>query len=219
MVQPEGEKALGDCINEYKNLMGGSKKMKPFRSGAQWQDKGQWAQIGIGEIPFKQYKNTFLTTKVDKHWNKLSKKVLQSPSMAIFKTVQSHEQKPAVVDNLLCINHSSYFCVIFHHAQSWSLDCGLSPEVHLIHSVILLQNSPLTLLAIHFKAVVRKYTLLSSSSNIQIYSVCFCMCSVWSMYTSCSWVLAFFIISKINQGGVVFSLSSPIQWHYALLAV
>lgn len=35
MVQLEGEKALGDCINECKNLMGGSKKMKHFRSGAQ----------------------------------------------------------------------------------------------------------------------------------------------------------------------------------------
>lgn len=111
--------------------------------------------------------------------------------------------------------------VIFHHAQRRSLVCGLSPEVHLSHSVILLQNSPLTLLAIHFKTVARKYTLLPSSSNTQIYSgrdVFLCVFSLVYVYILLLGS-GFFIISKINQGGGVFSLSSPIQWHYAPLAV
>ncbi|PKU39370.1 hypothetical protein llap_10328 [Limosa lapponica baueri] len=54
-------------------------------SGAQRQDKGQWAQAGTQEISSNMRKN-FLTLRVTDHWIRLPREVVESPSLGIFET-------------------------------------------------------------------------------------------------------------------------------------
>jgi len=54
-------------------------------SGAQQQDKGQWAQIEAYEFRQNMRKN-FFPLKVMEHWNRLPREVVESLSLEIFKT-------------------------------------------------------------------------------------------------------------------------------------
>ena len=54
-------------------------------SGAQRQDKGQWAQKEAEKLILNMRKN-FFTLKVTEPWPRLPKEVVESPSLEIFKT-------------------------------------------------------------------------------------------------------------------------------------
>ena len=54
-------------------------------SGAQGQDKGQWAQVGTQEVPPKHEKN-FFPVRVTEQGNWLPREAVESPSLETFKT-------------------------------------------------------------------------------------------------------------------------------------
>lgn len=65
----------GDLISAYKYLKSRCEEDGPdFLSGAQQQDKGQWAQSEIQEV-LSQYQEHF-ALKVTEHWNRLCPEIL-----------------------------------------------------------------------------------------------------------------------------------------------
>lgn len=74
-------------------------EMKPDSS--KWQEKRQWAQIEIQDIPcrHKKKKNPLVfTVRVIKHWNRLPRKVMESQSLETHET-----QLDTVLGNLLSL--------------------------------------------------------------------------------------------------------------------
>jgi len=57
-------------------------------SGAQQQDKGQWDKQKYRKFRLNMRKN-FFTLRVKKHWNRLPREVVDSPSLEIFKVLCS----------------------------------------------------------------------------------------------------------------------------------
>jgi len=55
-------------------------------SGAQRQDKGQWAQTEAQEVLNVNMRKNFFPLRVMEHWNRLPREVVESPSLEIFKT-------------------------------------------------------------------------------------------------------------------------------------
>ena len=53
--------------------------------GDQWQDKGQWHKLERRKFYANIRKNVF-TVWVTEHWNRLSREIVESPSLEIFKT-------------------------------------------------------------------------------------------------------------------------------------
>jgi len=54
-------------------------------SGAQQQDKGQWAQTEAEEVPSEREED-LLTLSVMEPWNRLPREAVESPSLEILKT-------------------------------------------------------------------------------------------------------------------------------------
>ena len=60
------------------NVLSVGSQMAPF-GGAQWRNKGQWAQTGTQEV---LYEHEFIWTE---NWNRLWTDVVESPALEIFK--------------------------------------------------------------------------------------------------------------------------------------
>ena len=80
----------GDLIYAYKYLKGRCQEdgAKLFFSGAQRQDKGQWAQTEAQEVPCEQ-EEELLPSEGDGALERLPREVVESPSLEIFKTRSS----------------------------------------------------------------------------------------------------------------------------------
>lgn len=51
---------------------------------AQWQDQRKWTQIETQNAP-SDHQNTVFTLKMTEHWYRLPRKVVESPSLELFK--------------------------------------------------------------------------------------------------------------------------------------
>jgi len=60
-------------------------KTKRVRLFSVAQDRRQWTQTQTQGILFK-HKKKFFTVRVTEHWHRLPRGVVESPSLAIFKT-------------------------------------------------------------------------------------------------------------------------------------
>lgn len=88
-VHPREERVQRDLINIYKYLMGGVKKKKWSRavlSDAQRWGRRQWAQTAIQEILFHcKEQEVFFTVRMIKHWHRLPREIVASPSLELSK--------------------------------------------------------------------------------------------------------------------------------------
>lgn len=84
-IQPGEQKAQRDLINVYKYWKRGSKESRVSFSSSERQDRRQWTQVKIQESAFKHRKN-FSTLIVFRHWHRLPRETVDSPSLEIFKT-------------------------------------------------------------------------------------------------------------------------------------
>jgi len=88
VVSCEGEKTESGSykVNEYLNC--GCQMDGALSSGAQQQDKEQWAPSGTQEVFHPNLRKIFFTLRVTEHWNRLPRVAVVSPSLEIFKTYQ-----------------------------------------------------------------------------------------------------------------------------------
>lgn len=69
----------------YTNIGKGEAKKVESASVVQREDRRQWTQVKIQESAFKHRKN-FSTLIVFRHWHRLPRETVDSPSLEIFKT-------------------------------------------------------------------------------------------------------------------------------------
>ena len=63
--------------------------MEPPFGGAQGQEKRQWAQIEAQEVPF-EHQETLFHCEGDKHWHRLPREVVGSPSLRDIQKLSGH---------------------------------------------------------------------------------------------------------------------------------
>jgi len=85
-VQPGEEKAQGDLINVYKFLKGGCREDRASHfSVVPWRTRGSVHTSKHRRFPLNIRKH-FFTVRVPKHWHRLPKEVVESPSSEIFRS-------------------------------------------------------------------------------------------------------------------------------------
>jgi len=84
----------GNLISAYRNLKWQLSSYALFGS-AQQQDKGQWAQTGIQEVPYEHEKK-ILYFEVTKCWNNLPREVVE-----IYKNLPGHFPAQPILGNLI----------------------------------------------------------------------------------------------------------------------
>lgn len=82
----------GDLIIVFKYLRGGCQVIQALLSGAEHRTRGNGQKLTHRKLHLNRRKNVF-TVWVTKHWNRLPREVVGSPSLEIFKNSLKHQYK------------------------------------------------------------------------------------------------------------------------------